>query len=262
MPADGDLGTEPAFQPPAGSGSRATTAFPTPIKHGGSYMVAVGDRRHHHAFLFNGPELGWLAPEELYEIELHGPGLNVRGITAPGAPVVAIGHNEHVAFGLTSGLTMTNHLYAEKLVPGQPEQYYFHGQVKQMDCRDETFNWQTGPSTLLGGGTPDSGSVKYRLCRTVHGPVQERTSDYAYARRYAPWLQEVGTLIGLSEVDAAATVHDVDRALADVTWNENMEAADDQGNIGYWHPGLLPESPKTWDERLHWFGELAELSKG
>src|SRR5436189_3921444 len=101
VPADGDLGTEPAFQPPAGSGSRATTAFPTPIKHGGSYMVAVGDRRHHHAFLFNGPELGWLAPEELYEIELHGPGLNVRGITAPGAPVVAIGHNEHVPFGLT-----------------------------------------------------------------------------------------------------------------------------------------------------------------
>ncbi|MFL5893824.1 MAG: penicillin acylase family protein, partial [Thermoleophilaceae bacterium] len=213
------------------------------------------DRKHHHALLFNGPELGWLAPEELYEMELHGPGLDVRGITAPGAPVIAIGHNEHVGFGLTSGLTMTNHLYAEKLVPGQPEKYYFRGQVRTMDCRDETFNWQSPPSSLLGGSPPGSGSSTYRLCRTVHGPVQARTADYAYARRYATWTREAETLVGLSQVDTAKTVQDVDKALANVTWNENMMAADDSGGIGYWHPGLLPESPKQWDERLPYPGD-------
>lgn len=252
-----DMGTEPAFQQPGGSsGNSAAARVLTPIRHGGSYMVTIGDRRHHHAFLFNGPELGFLAPEELYEIELHGPGLDVRGITAPGAPVVAIGHNQHVAFGLTSGLTMTNHLYAEKLVPGQPEQYYYKGQVRQMDCRDETFNWKTAPSGLLGGASPtDNGSVTYRLCRTVHGPVQARAGGYAYARRYAPWMREAETLIGLSQVDTATTVRDVDRALSHVTWNENMMAADDQGNIGYWHPGLLPEAPYGWDERLPYPGD-------
>jgi acyl-homoserine lactone acylase PvdQ len=256
VPSGKDLGTEPAFQDPSASGGAGTALrLPTPIRHGGSYMVAIGDRRHHHAWFFNGPELGWLAPEELYEIELHGPGLDVRGITAPGAPVVAIGHNEHVAFGLTSGLTMTNHLYAEKLVPGQPDAYYYKGQVRQMDCRDENFAWKTPPSSLLGGGTPDSGSVSYKLCRTVHGPVQTRAGGYAYARRYAPWMQEAQTLIGLSQVDTAATVQDVDKALANVTWNENMEAADDHGSIGYWHPGLLPESPKNWDERLPYPGD-------
>ena len=26
--------------------------------------------------------------------------------------------------------------------------------------------------------------------------------------------------------------------------------ADDQGNIGWWHPGRLPIRPKRWDERL------------
>jgi hypothetical protein len=32
-------------------------------------------------------------------------------------------------------------------------------------------------------------------------------------------------------------------------------AADDRGNIGYWHPGLLPIRPKTWDERLPYPGD-------
>jgi hypothetical protein len=39
-------------------------------------------------------------------------------------------------------------------------------------------------------------------------------------------------------------------AIAKVTWNENTMVADDQGNIGWFHPGRLPNKPKRWDERL------------
>lgn len=35
-----------------------------------------------------------------------------------------------------------------------------------------------------------------------------------------------------------------------VTWNENLMAVDDRGDIGYWHPGLHPLKPTRWDERL------------
>ena len=111
-------------------------------------MLLNVSQRAHQAFFFNGPELGFSAPEELYEIELHGPGLEVRGITAPGAPVVAIGHNAHLAFGLTSGLSQTNALYVEHLVPGHPEEYFYHGHKRTMSCRDETFNYRPPPSSL------------------------------------------------------------------------------------------------------------------
>jgi acyl-homoserine lactone acylase PvdQ len=225
-----------------------------PIHVGGSYMVARGDPRTHHAVLFNGPELGFTAPEELYELEVHRPGLDARGITAPGAPIIAIGHNAHVAWGLTSGLSSTDDLYAEKLVPGQPEQYTFDGQTKTMSCRDETFSYKSPPSDLLGANVPESGSQTYRLCRTDHGPVQARAGDVAYARRYATWGQEVKTIVGLAQVDEAKSVQDVDKATANLTWNENIMAADDQGHIGYWHPGLLPIRPKGWDERLPYPG--------
>jgi penicillin amidase len=231
----------------------------SPLHRGGSSMVAIGNLRTHHAFLFSGPELGFSAPEELYEQELHGPGLDVRGVTAPGAPVIAIGHNAHVAFGLTSGLSQTNALYVEHLVPGNPDAYYFHGQVRQMDCRVETFKYQSPPSSLLPTGgipsPPQSGSFSARLCRTVHGPVQARVGNIAYARRYATWDREIETLSALAGVDTARSVADVNRALAGASWNENLAAADDRGHIGYWHPGLLPIRPKNWDERLPYPGD-------
>src|SRR4029077_15509791 len=139
----------------------------SPIHRGGSYMVAISSPRTHHAYFFNGPELGFSAPEELYELELHGPGIDVRGITAPGAPVIAIGHNAHVAFGLTSGLSQTNALYVEHLVPGNPDQYYYRGHVLQMSCRTEAFSYHPAPTSALNptgflSSPPKSGSFTAR----------------------------------------------------------------------------------------------------
>jgi penicillin G amidase len=231
----------------------------SPIHRGGSYMVAVREPKVHQALFFNGPELGFSAPEELYEMELHGPGLEVRGITAPGAPVIAIGHDAHIGFGLTSGLSQTNALYAEHLVPGHPEEYYFRSRIRHMDCRDETFNYRPPPTALLSASSflsspPQAGSVTLRLCRTIHGPVQARVGNIAYARRYATWKREIGTIYGLAAVDTARSVAQVGRDTAKLTWNENLMAADDRGHIGYWHPGLLPIRPKDWDERLPYPG--------
>jgi acyl-homoserine lactone acylase PvdQ len=234
-----------------------------PIHVGGSYMVAVRDPRAHRSILFNGPELGYLAPEELYEMELHGPGIDVRGITAPGAPVIAIGHNQHISFGLTSGLGQTNSLYVERLVPGNPDEYYYRGRELQMSCRDDTFQYRSEPTSLLQvGSLPQYGSVTLKLCRTNEGPVQERAGDYVYSRRYATWMSEINTITGLAQVDNATSVRAVGRSLAHVTWNENMMAADDRGNIGYWYPGLNPIRPTGWDERLPSPGDGSAQWKG
>jgi penicillin amidase len=229
---------------------QALRALPAHVLHvGGSSAIAVRDTRHHRAYLFSGPELGFQAPSQLYEVEVHGPGEDARGVTIPGAPIVGIGHNAHVAWGLTSGLSATNSLYAEQLVGS--DHYRFRGHVLAMSCRSETFKWQTPP---IAKGPKTSGTVSEKLCRTVHGPVQDTAGRVAYARRYATWKRELGTIVGLSELESARTIQDVGRAAATVTWNENITAADDHGNIGYWHPGLLPVRPTGWDERLPYPG--------
>src|SRR3954464_1544598 len=143
--------------PRAAAASSANRGLP-PI-FGGSNAWAVRGAGG-HAFLFTGPQLGFSIPEELWEFEIHAPGLDAAGVTPPGLPIVGIGHNDHVAWGLTSGESDVNDLYAEKLV-GRTR-YRFKGKVRKMDCRTETFK--------VSGAK----AVKQQICRTVHGPVQAR----------------------------------------------------------------------------------------
>jgi acyl-homoserine lactone acylase PvdQ len=220
-------------------------------------MWAISDPETQRAYLFNGPQLGFSIPELFVEFELHSPAQpNLRGVSAAGVPLVGIGHNDHVAWGFTSGLSDEDDLYVEKVTG--PETYLFKGSERQMDCRDEVFTYST-PATSLPDliddpGAP-SGSVTQRICRTVHGPVQVTGDGIALARRYAVWGRELETIVGLTQLNDATSVGQVDRAMREVTWNENVIAADDHGSIGYWHPGLHPLRPKRWDERLPYPGD-------
>src|SRR5205807_7080775 len=97
---------------------------------------------------------------------------------------------------------------------------------------------------------PDPRTKTVRRRRTTRAPGRGRGGDGAYARRYAIWKHEIGTLVGLADVNSARSVKDVNRAAVKLTWNENLMAADDRGHIGYWHPGLLQIKPRGFDERL------------
>jgi acyl-homoserine lactone acylase PvdQ len=240
------LPPEPGADPTA----KARAAMAGIGRVGGSNMWAIR-MPNGGATLFNGPQLGFQIPELFVEMELHGPNLNVRGATAPGVPVLGLGHNEHVAWGVTSGLSDDDDLYVEKL-QGDGEHYLYKGQTRAMDCRDETFSFRS--ATTSPDPTAPAGSETKRICRTIHGPVQETADGRAYARKYAIWGHEIQTLEGLAEVNAATSIADIDKAVDKLTWNENLMAADDQGNIGYWHPGLLPLKPRNWDERLPYPG--------
>ena len=219
---------------------------------GGSFMWAIRDEERERAYLFNGPQLGYSIPELFVEFELHSPEHpNLRGVSAAGVPVMGIGHNDHVAWGFTSGLSDEDDLYVEHLTGD--ETYRFRGDERSMSCRDESFVIREAPTGLPDlveePGLP-AGRHTERICRTVHGPVQARGDGVALARRYAIWGRELETIIGLDALNRARTVGDVDRAMRKVTWNENVIAVDDGGRIGYWHPGLHQLRPPRWDERL------------
>ena len=208
-------------------------------KVGGSFMWAIRRPSDSHTLFFNGPQLGYQSPNTFVELDLQAPGIKLHTATAPGVPVNSNGYNEHVAWGVTSGLSDDDDLYVEKLVG--KERYRFKGRVLKMSCRNEKFGY-------TDGGTKKS--VNRRICRTVHGPVQATSHGYAFARRYAIWGRELETLNGLAGVAAATNLQEVDKALLGTSWTENILAADDQGHIGYWHPGLYPLRNVSWDERL------------
>ncbi|MEA2271892.1 MAG: penicillin amidase, partial [Solirubrobacteraceae bacterium] len=205
----------------------------------GSFMWAIRRPSDGHTFFFNGPQLGYQSPSTFVEMDLKAPGINLHLATAPGVPVNSNGYNEHVAWGVTSGLSDDDDLFVEQLAG--KERYRFRGKVRRMSCRNERFGYREG------------GAMKFttkRLCRTVHGPVQATAGHYAFARRYAIWGHELETLSALASLGEAASLKEVDRALLKTTWTENILAADDQGHIGFWHPGLYPLRSVRWDERL------------
>jgi penicillin amidase len=222
------------LRPPKARPALAHVAGRLPAR-GGSFHFALRGPGN-TASLFSAPQLGFSIPELFVEYEVHAPGVDVRGVTGPGIPVIAAGHNGRVAWGVTSGLGDDDDLYVERLAG--KERYRYKGKVRKMRCRTETFK--------VSGAK----SVKRRFCRTVHGPVQATSGKRAYARRYAIWGREMQTFVGLAALNDADTVAQVDKAAARLTWNENLLAADDGGHIGWWHPGLLPLRPKRWDERL------------
>ena len=242
-------GTEGAMSAEGGEAPGADLARILP--GGGSFMWAIRDEEKDRGYLFNGPQLGFAIPELFFEFEIHSPVQDARGVSAAGVPLVAIGHNGKVAWGYTSGLSDEDDLFAVET--RGDETYRFEDDTRQMNCRDETFEYKTPPTSLPDliddPGLP-AGTVTERICRTTHGPVQFRGKGVAYARRYAIWKHELETFTGLTQLMDSDRISDVDKAMRNVTWNENVMAVDSAGRIGYWHPGLHPLRPKRWDERL------------
>ncbi|UJA21161.1 hypothetical protein HJD18_13685 [Thermoleophilia bacterium SCSIO 60948] len=248
-----DTATDQAPSEGADAGAQLSSLLQTP---GGSFMWAIRDPERDRAYLYNGPQLGFSIPELFVEFEVHSPSTpNLRGVSAAGVPVVGIGHNDHVAWGFTSGLSDEDDLYVERLT-GE-ETYRFRGEERPMSCRDERFVYREAPTGLPGlvenPGAPAGAHVE-RICRTVHGPVQARGEGIALARRYAIWKRDLETFVGIDMLNEARNIGDVDDAMREVTWNENVVAADSNGSIGYWHPGLHPLRPERWDERLPYPG--------
>ena len=68
------------------------------------------------------------------------------------------------------------------------------------------------PTCSAAGPRRAAGTETERICRTVHGPVQERGGGAAYARRYAIWGRELETLVGLAGSTTRDDIDDVDRA--------------------------------------------------
>ena len=187
-----------------------------------------------HAFLFNGPQLGFSIPELFVEFELHYAGLDLRGVTAAGVPVIGIGHNDQVAWGFTS----------RAVGRGRPVRRGARRATRRPSAtasRARTARWSAAtrpsptasPPTDVAGSRrrrPTAGAKTERICRTVHGPVQVRAGRTGVR---AP-LRDLGARArdarrASTKLNRAKTIGDVDAAMRKVTWNENVMAVDTRG---------------------------------
>lgn len=122
-----------------------------------------------------GPQVDYWSPQIFSEYELHGGGIDVSGVTFPGAsPWPLIGHAIDFAWSGTSANGDNNDTFVETLCneDGSPATakstaYMYKGKCTPFFVRD--VNVTTPPPSA--GNTNPPESITYRPMRSVHGPV-------------------------------------------------------------------------------------------
>jgi len=198
--------------------------------------------------LANDPHLSIQMPSIWYEIGLHcetvGPDCpyDVRGFALPASPGIIIGHNAHIAWGVTNVGPDTQDLYKLEINPDNELQYKWNGEWRDITVREETIHF---------GDSTDTVTIKVR--ETHLGPIINDNS-----------LDENGKPTGFNNVDPLAfhwtaliepsplfkAVLGLNRAsnwdefrAAASYWDvpaQNLVYADIEGNIGYQTPGNVP----------------------
>lgn len=129
-----------------------------------SNAMLVGAKRSTdgHPIFVAGPQVGYFSPEILMEEDLHGGGLDARGVSFPGLGFyIEIGRGPDYAWSATSASSDVIDEFAETLCGGDTHHYMDKGRCLAMGLVDA--------GTLKGAaGGPDT-ELTYRM--TVHGPV-------------------------------------------------------------------------------------------
>ena len=186
--------------------------------------------------LANDPHLGVTVPQVWYLCHLHCPQLNVCGASLPGTPGVAIGRNEHLAWGVTNVMTDCVDLFVVRVDPGHPTRYLRQGVYLEME---EERQW-----VPAAGGRGRTLTIHH----TVHGPVITRLEPGVEAAVCLKWYGTWNgpgfrdtTLEGFFDLCRARGLEEAQAAVERIaTVGQNFLLADVRGHIAWLPSGRVP----------------------
>ena len=164
-----------------------------PASMSNAILVGASRSASGHPIFVAGPQLGYYFPEVVLEYDLHGGGIDVRGVAVPGMPYVVIGRGKDFAWSATSSNSDIVDTFAETLCGGDDLHYLYKGECRAMTLFDA--------GVLKGNpGQPDTQVVFHE---TVHGPVigyatvngvrvalsQERSTRGREAVNFVPFME-------------------------------------------------------------------------
>ncbi len=203
--------------------------------------------------LANDPHLEFGAPGFWFLARLKTPQHEIAGGTAPGSPFVLVGHNERIAWGMTTTTADVEDLFIEWVDPADPRHYLTPQGSAAFQSRHETI--------LVRGEAP----VDITIRATRHGPV---LSDVL-----PPGVADPGFVLALAATftipqdRSAEALWEANRANDWPSFREalrnfvgpmqNIVYADVDGTIGFLAPGLVPirRSGEGWMPAPGWTGE-------
>ena len=199
------------------------------------------------AVLVSDPQLPVHNPSMLYEFHASGATFNVRGAGVAGSPIILVGFNQQVAWGLTALGADQGDLFLLETDPDHPDQYHVDGQWLDMTRVEEVIK--------IKGSKP----VMMTVRKTIYGPVMSEfalhdSDGREVALRRVPVADtERSTFQAALGMIRARSCDEFADALPDWQFpTANCIFGDHRGNIGYWSLGAFPiRSPLTGSDGSH-----------
>lgn len=213
--------------------------------------------------LCNDPHLGQAAPSIWFECHLVAGEIDVVGASFPGSPGVIIGHNRHVAWGVTNAVSDVEDLYIEKFNPVSPNQYEFMGKWEEAQVYREEIQVKGYTEPVI---------EEARVTR--HGPIltsMNSSTDMQGGKTPAElplalrWtgLEHNDIVTAIEKMALATNIDEFRQALRH--WDvpaQNFVFADTHGDIGYVMAGAIPTRARGqallpspgWTGEYEWTG--------
>ncbi|MEE8200218.1 MAG: penicillin acylase family protein [Candidatus Acidoferrales bacterium] len=178
--------------------------------------------------LANDTHLFHSAPSIWFLNHLTSPEVDVLGFSVPGIPLVIIGHNERIAWGVTNMMVDVQDLFIERFNPEDPSLYMTPTGWQRVQRRVEHIR-------VRGGETLD-----YEVLETRHGPIIHDDGNFKLALQWTARDPSLLTL-PLLALNQARNWEEFTQALNHWSWApQNFVYADREGNIGYYGAGRIP----------------------
>ncbi|MFM2045213.1 MAG: putative penicillin acylase, partial [Pseudomonadota bacterium] len=131
------------------------------------WALAPGRSAESASLLVNDPHLGISSPALFHLARVVTPERTLAGAFAPGTPFLILGHNGHVAWGMTTPYSDTEDLFLTPVDPADPARYLTAEGARPFTTREEVITVRFGEP------------VTHTIRTTQHGVVISDVSDAA-----------------------------------------------------------------------------------
>ncbi|MFE9045006.1 penicillin acylase family protein [Streptomyces sp. NPDC012421] len=191
--------------------------------------------------LLGNPHYPWQGARRFWQSHLTIPGrLDVSGASLLGLPVIAIGHNENVAWSHTVATAAPFGLHEVPIVPGDPTAYLVDGRVERMRSTTVSVPVREDDGTVR--------TVERTLWSTRYGPVVTAgpgvplpwgTTAYSLADPNAGNLRPLNSWLALDRAEDTEGVRDALTRTQGLPW-VNTVATDRRGRAFYADLQVVP----------------------
>lgn len=233
----------------------ASAVIPPEFNGSNNWVVSGEKSESGKPLLADDPHLSLSTPSIWYQMHLQSDSMNVSGVIFAGVPGIILGHNDHIAWGVTNTGPDVQDLYIEKRNPVNPHQFLYNNK------------WEDAKVFKEPIAVKDEKTLDYEVIETRHGPIM---SEFAFDKKQNTALSMKWTaLMPSTEFQAVLSMNkakdwnEFEQALEDFhVPTQNFVFAGADGTIAYKANGKIPIRKKGdgmipvpgWTDEYEWEG--------